>query len=58
MGFGLGVMGWTPDAFWRTTVAELKAAAAGRRGAHVLEDEDISALEALLAGETRHGDGN
>jgi hypothetical protein len=58
MGFCLGVLGWPPDVFWRATVPELKAAATGRRGADILEDADIRALEALLAGEVRDGDGN
>jgi uncharacterized phage protein (TIGR02216 family) len=58
MGFGMGVLGWAPDIFWRATVPELKAAAAGRHGGAVLEETDIRALEALLAGEREYGNGN
>ena len=34
MALALGALGWTPESFWRSTFAELWAAALGRARAH------------------------
>ncbi|MEL6298928.1 MAG: phage tail assembly chaperone [Pseudomonadota bacterium] len=52
MAFGLGVLRLSPDAFWRMTLPELKAAA-GLSGTHPSQAPDRIALRALM---TRYPD--
>jgi Phage tail assembly chaperone protein, TAC len=43
------VLGWTPDAAWRATIPEIRAAAAGRFGPARAAAPDHAMLAALMA---------
>jgi len=49
MATALGGLKWTPDTFWRATMAELKAAVAGARRGAVLEEDEIGQLREMIA---------
>lgn len=50
----MGVLGWTPDAFWRSTAFDLYPAIdgylerIGKKAGDVLTDEDVDDLMAML----------
>jgi uncharacterized phage protein (TIGR02216 family) len=48
MAFGLGVLRWSPQEFWRATPRELVTAAQGLRGGPPAEAPRASELSALM----------
>lgn len=48
MGFALGVLRWSPDAFWRATPRELAAAAEGVRGGSAAPPPSADELARLM----------
>lgn len=54
---GMGVLGWTPDAFWRASLAELFAAIDGWSEAHGSSGikPEAPSLEEIRAAMAREG---
>jgi uncharacterized phage protein (TIGR02216 family) len=49
MAFGLGRLGWTPEAFWKATPREIGAALRAHQGDQPSAATERSALRSLMA---------
>ena len=54
MSFGLGRLGWTPEAFWAATPREIGAALLAHRAVRRLGATERAALDALMAAHPDH----
>lgn len=58
MEFAFGVLHWTPDDFWRSTMKEIIRAAEGVRLSNTMPENDKMDMDTFLDLSSKHPDAN